>query len=101
MRCHFNTCVCLRFALLQYCDVVPETLISSFRVAIEVFQLADRFDLDALTDLLVPAIAANLSIQNVIPALQFAYAHRHSAGGERLKRVAQEFAKIHWYCCFM
>lgn len=85
-------------ALLEfvYSDCVPDHMLQSFAAAVEVFQLADRFDLDRLTELVVPLITRHLSIANVFAAIAFADTHQHCAGGARLRRVALEFARQHF-----
>jgi hypothetical protein len=80
----------------MYSDCIPEYLLQSFATAVEVFQLADRWDLDRLTELVVPLISRHLSVANVFAALQFAETHKHSAGGARLRRVAIEFSRQHF-----
>ena len=85
-------------ALLEfvYCDALPDHLVLTFAMALEVFTLADRWDLDRLTELVVPIISRHLSVANVYSALQFADAHSHCTGGARLKRVAVEFSRQHF-----
>ena len=53
-------------------------LCTQFECALEVFQLADRFDLDRLTELVVPMIARHLTVATVLEALQFSETHRHT-----------------------
>ena len=79
-----------------YCDTFEVHTVPSFEIALEVFQLADRFDLDFLSELTVPIIARYLTVSNILAALKFSEDHAHITGGKQLKKAAQEFSRAHW-----
>ena len=79
-----------------YCDTFPISYVCSFDCAVEVFLLADRYDLEKLTELIVPMIARYLGVNNIFQAIQFADDHMHLSGGKLLRQVSQEFSRSHW-----